>query len=84
MARSDLRQARRDAAALKPGALLTNEVWGAACCAIVLGKKRRHGIQFYEILVTPPPGQELRGGVQMWRTRDILEIFEVQHEDETG
>jgi len=81
MARSegDLRQVRKDAAALKPGALLVNEVWGAACCAIVLGKTRRVGLQFYEILVTPPPGQELRGGVQLWRAKDLLEIFKVHN-----
>jgi hypothetical protein len=81
MARSegDLRQVRKDAAALKPGALLVNEVWGAACCAIVLGKTGHVGLQFYEILVTPPPGQELRGGVQLWRTKDLLETFKVHN-----
>ena len=75
----DLRQARRDAAALKPGALLATE---CGTTAIVLGKKRRHGIQFYEILVSYPSAEDnaLRGGVQLWRAKVILEIFEVQHE----
>lgn len=74
----DLRQARRDAAALKPGALLTKE---NGTTALVLGKKRRHGIQFYEILVSYPSSEdnEFSGGVQLRRAKDILETFEVQH-----
>ena len=81
MARSegDLRQARRDAAALKPGTLLAN-AFGTT--ALVLGKKRRHGIQFYEVLITysDPEDNRLRGGMQLWRAKNLLEIFEVQHE----
>jgi len=80
MARSegDLRRARRDAAALKPGTLLANAL---GTTAIVLGKKRRHGIQRYEILVSYPNSEDndLRGGVQLWRAKVILETFEVQH-----
>ena len=74
----DLRQARRDAAALKPGALLTKE---NGTTALVLGKKRRHGIQFYEILVSYPNSEDndVLGGVQLRRAKDILETFEVQH-----
>ena len=74
----DLRQARRDAAALKPGALLTKE---NGTTALVLGKKRRHGIQLYEILVSYPNSEDndLRGGVQLWRAKDLIEVFEVQH-----
>ena len=74
----DLRQARRAAAALKPGALLTKE---NGTTALVLGKKRRQGIQFYEILVSYPNSEdnEFPGGVQLRRAKDILETFEVQH-----
>lgn len=74
----DLRQVRRDAAALKPGTLLANAL---GTTALVLGKKRRHGIQLYEILVSYPNSEDndLRGGVQLWRAKDILATFEVQH-----
>ena len=77
--RSDLRQARRDAAALKPGALLTHE---SGTTALVLAKVRRHGIQFYEVLITysDPEDNRLRGGMQLWRAKDLTAVFEVQHE----
>jgi hypothetical protein len=70
--------ANREAEKLKPGTLLTKE---NGTTALVLGKKRRHGIQFYEILVNYPSAEDndLRGGVQLWRAKDILETFEVQH-----
>ena len=81
MARSegDLRQARRDAAALKPGALLTHE---SGTIALVLAKVRRHGIQFYEVLITysDPEDNRLRGGMQLWQAKDLTTVFEVQHE----
>ena len=75
----DLRQARRDAAALKPGALLTHE---SGTIALVLAKVRRHGSQFYEVMITysDPEDNRLRGGMQLWRAKNLLEIFEVQHE----
>lgn len=78
MARSDLRQARRDAAALKPGALLTRE---NGTTALVLGKKRRHGLQFYEVLITcaDPEENALRGGIQLCRANDLTALFEVHN-----
>ena len=81
MARSegDLRQARRDAAALKPGTLLTHM---SGTTVLVLSKVRRHGIQLYEVLITyaDPEENALRGGVQLWRAKDLVAVFEVQHE----
>lgn len=81
MARSegDLRQARRDAAALKPGTLLTHE---SGTTVLVLSKVRRHGFQFYEVLITysDPEDNRLRGGVQLWQAKDLTAVFEVQHE----
>lgn len=82
MARSegDLRQARRDAAALKPGTLLAH---GSTSTVLVLSKVRRHGIQFYEVLITysDPEENALRGGIQLWRAKDLVAVFEVQHEE---
>lgn len=84
MARSegDLRQARRDAAALKPGTLLANNIWPAPATVLVLSKVRKHGFQYYEVLITyaDPEENALRGGVQLWRAKDLIEVFEVQHE----
>lgn len=81
MARSegDLRQARRDAAALKPGTLLAH---GSASTVLVLSKVRKHGFQFYEVLIThsDPEENALHGGIQLWRAKDLLEVFEVQRE----
>ena len=78
----DLRQARRDAAALKPGTLLTNEIWPAPATVLVLSKVRKHGFQFYEVLITysDPEDNRLRGGMQLWRAKDLISVFEVQRE----
>ena len=80
MARSDLRQARRDAAALKPGTLLAHE---STSTVLVLSKVRRHGIQFYEVLITyaDPEENALRGGIQLWQAKDLVAVFEVQREE---
>lgn len=70
--------ARSEAAKLKPGTLLVgNSSWAGSGTALVLGKVRRHGHTFYELLVNYPA---LQGVVQVFRAKDILETHEVLNE----
>jgi hypothetical protein len=89
MARSeaDLRKARRDAAALRPGTLLTSEPWddGSFICALVIRRMRMHGNQFYELLFNCTCEYKdcvQHRGINRMPARDILKTYKVHHEDE--
>ena len=44
------------------------------CTVLVLGATRLHGLKYFQVLITHAEGE---AEVQLWRTRDLLDCFEV-------